>query len=685
MSHPSTPTAQWQRSAKPAVHGGYVAWEASHMTAAQPGSAWYLPVFLRARGVSGGPGDLVAALQAVLTMETILMARDERDTLAAEVETAGPGWPHEVRFVGYLLTSDLSRLPDFCEILHIGAPVVLRQASRLGQRGDRDKPLPLPQPGRADEARPRTLIAAIDDGIAFLNARFRSDPRHTRFAGVWLQAPEILDPAGVLCGRTLFGDEIDTLLGGGEAEADIYRGINRDLLPGTERQSTNHLVSHGTHVLDLAAGAAPQGPDDAEMRALPILAVQLPPAALRDTSGRRLEGYVAQGLRWLMAQTLRRAAGGPVAPLVVNLSLGSLAGPGNDSAFLANWFSYEVERYARLAPDSVLRIVVAYGNARRARLVARSELRAPKVLALDWCILPDDHTPSFVELRADNQRAGALRLILDPPGEAIAPLDLPWPEPGESWSVGQPAIAMVTGVTEIGQRMVHVAVSPTAGAATIAPSGRWRIRVASNDPAPALISIRVQRDDTPAGYRILGRQSWLDHPQAWDWDDETRDWTAPVTTGGSPTDCPVSREGTAVAFAGTKAEAVFFVGSVRPVTGQPADWRPALYTASGVVTFQPAGESKGPTLAARGDDGAVTGGRRASGVLSGTTARLSGTSVATPCVTRALALYHDRTYSPTTLDAELTALLGAPRREPRSALVGYGVLAQKPSETAAMV
>ena len=75
---------------------------------------------------------------------------------------------------------------------------------------------------------------------------------------------------------------------------------------------------------------------DAGLRDVDILAVQLPPAAVADTSGRRLDPYVVMGLRWMVTEALRlcRARGGPV-PLVVNISLGSLGGPGDASAFLS--------------------------------------------------------------------------------------------------------------------------------------------------------------------------------------------------------------------------------------------------------------------------------------------------------------------------------------------------------------
>ena len=676
MSQPAPAILEWTLAKEPARHGGYVAWEAQHRTKLSANDVWYLPVFVQLTRVKDGPANMVAAINQVLASDLFLMARDERDLLVTEAGLADTGWAGDLRFVAYVVATDLGEIPAWCQVRHVGAPVPMSRARMIGRPDHTDTPFRLPTAAAASDQRPPTIVAAIDDGIAFLNARFRSDPAHTRIAAVWLQTAELRDLSGVLCGGVLDKDEIDALLAGGEPEAEVYRAINRTIGPTTEQWSTSHLVSHGTHVLDLAAGAAPEGDADAAMRALPILAVQLPPAALRDTSGRRLEGYVAQGVRWLMAQTLRRAGGGPVAPLVVNLSLGSLAGPGNASAFLAEWFQYEVQRYARLAPHAVLRIVAAYGNARRARLVARTELRAAKELTLDWRILPDDHTPSFVELRAYNSSAGALRLSLHPPGALASFDDVPWPEPGQSWSIGTPPVAMVTGVAEDEHRMVHVAVAPTAGAATLSQPGCWRIAVTRADEAPALISVRVQRDDTPAGYRTFGRQSWLDHPQAWHWDDETRDWTFPLATEAGFDNSPVTREGTAVAFSGTTEPAVLFVGSVRPRTGHPGSFEPALYTASGVVTFQLPGKSTGPTLAARGDDGAVLRGRRASGVLSGSVARLSGTSVAAPAVARALALYLDQTGGPSTPADELAALLGMAPGERKSPLTGHGVLVE---------
>ena len=155
---------------------------------------------------------------------------------------------------------------------------------------------------------------------------------------------------------------------------------------------------------------------------------------------------------------------------------------------------------------------------------------------------------------------------------------------------------------------------------------------------PVRVTARVQRDDTPAGYRTLGRQSWLDHPLGWDWDAEARGYLAPRGATDAP-GCPVTREGTGVAYAGTDDPAILFVGAARPVIGQPGAARPAAYSSEGVGHLARPGESLGPTLVALGDDGAALPGRRAAGVVSGSVTRMSGTSMAAPQVARALLHY----------------------------------------------
>ncbi|MDM7931745.1 S8 family serine peptidase [Tabrizicola sp.] len=676
----------WKKVLSGLNHGGYVAWEAGVAAAMGNGGRDYLPVFLALRPTTGGPITLAEAIDASLSLPGIRFSKHERDLLATERALAPDGWPHEVRSVAFVPRAVLGRLPAFWRVLQVGPGVAMPVADAVtggdnlcALGGDLDPLVP--------------VAAVIDDGIGFLNARFRHVRDHTRIKAVWLQAAErvadtpTLPHGEVVCGRVLEGAEIDAFLAEAGDEAEVYARINRALLPVTDGALTNRRTAHGTHVLDLAAGAAPWSDDP--LTAVPILAVQLPPASVRETAGRRMEANLVQGLRWIMATALRLANGTDVPPLVVNISLGSLAGPGDRHAFLADWFEYEVARHSRLTGGGKLRLVIAYGNARLARLVARDEIRRSHPFELIWRLLPDDHSPSHLEIRVDtNMVAGMKVQLVPPPGSDLPALSVDWPEAGTGWQLPGP-VALLASVAEPGgQSLLHLTLGPTVAAGPLPPvsAGAWRVVLQTTLAEPVRVTARVQRDDTPPGFRTLGRQSWLDHPLGWDWDTEARGYVAPRPAFDAP-GCPVTRQGTCVAYAGADTgvetwgdagaaeSSIIFVGAVRPVAGDPASVRPAAYSSEGVGHLARPGESLGPTLVAIGDDGAALGGLRAAGVLSGSVTRMSGTSMAAPQVARALLRYF-LTVPPEmqTPNAERRALTGEADWGSPDRRMGHGTL-----------
>lgn len=668
--------AVWDRLTTGLDHGGHVAWEAAIDAVTGDNGRDHVPVFA---ALQPGPDalSLAEAIRATLDLPGLRLSRHERDLLVTEAALVGDAaWPHEVRLVAFWPRGKLDALPGFWRVVQVGPPLAMPATADHGQgrnlcalAGDLDPAVP--------------VAAVIDDGIGFLNARFRADRGHSRIRAVWLQAPEQVDhgaPHGdVVCGQLLTGAEIDAHLAAGGDEAEVYTRVNRALLPATDGALTNRRVAHGTHVLDLAAGATPWGDDP--MRAVPILAVQLPPASVRETAGRRMETYLVQGLRWILAEALRLANHTDVPPVVVNLSLGSLAGPGDRHAFLADWFAHEVARHARLGKGAKLRLVVAYGNARLARLVARGELRRKQPMELIWRVLPDDHSSSHLELRADTRLAPGLWLgLVPPPGSGLPVLEVAWPEPGTGWrlDVAGPVAEVVSQAEAGGQTLLQLTLGPTVGIAALpaCSPGAWRVVLRTTEAEPVRVTARVQRDDTPPGYHTLGRQSWLDHPQGWDWDAEVRGYLAPRSASDAP-GCPVTREGSCVAYAGADDPAILFVGAARPVIGQPGRTQPTAYSSEGVDYLARPGESSGPTLVALGDDGSMLPGLRAAGVLSGSAVRMSGTSMAAPQVARALLRYFLATPPEAQTEAgERAALTGTSdwgvpdRRLGQGALVG---------------
>jgi hypothetical protein len=665
-NHRGQAMMDWQQVTDGLGHGGYVSWESAVAAATGQAGRDHLPVFAALRPAAGM--GLAEAIDASLALPEVRFSRHERDLLATERARAGAGWPHEVRLVAFCPREMLDRLPAFWRVIEVGPPIRL---PRL------DDPAPgedlCTTQGDLDPSVP--VAAVIDDGIAFLNARFRAGPGHSRIRAVWLQAADSLSAGDVVCGQVLTGPDIDVHLATGATEAEVYAQVNRALYPVTDGALTNRRVAHGTHVLDLAAGTDPGGRDP--LRDVPVLAVQLPPQSVRETAGRRLETYLVQGLRWLLAEVLRQAHGTDVPPLVVNISLGSLAGPADSHAFLADWLKHEVARHARLADGATVRLVIAYGNARMARLVARGELRLSQPMDLIWRLQPDDHTSSHLEIRVEASMTRGMQVTLvPPPGSGLPVLETPWPAQDTGWRLAGPVAALSSVLDPGGTALLHIALGPTVGLPGLpaCPSGGWRIALRTTEAEPVRVIARVQRDDTPQGYRTLGRQSWLDHPQGWDWDPDLHGYLAPRGAADAP-GCPVTREGSSVAYAGADDPAILFVAAARPVTGEPGKLRPASYSSEGVRYLARPGESLGPTLAALGDDGVMLSGRRASGVLSGSVARLSGTSVAAPEVARALLRYFLATPPDARSEAaERTALTGHADWGMPDARMGQGAL-----------
>jgi hypothetical protein len=648
----------WQSFQGGLEYGGYAAWEMEVEAARGSESGWLVPVM--ATLVPADGLDLKGAIDQTLGFKQAEFAPHERDLLVTERSVAGAGWPHEVRFVAYVPRASLRDLPACWKILGLGPGFRPCEATPAAPVGNVLTALP----GRLRSDVP--VMAIIDEGIGFLNARFRAGLRATRFLAVWFQVAERIaqgpiGPTGdIRLGRVLTGAEINAHLKAGAQEAEVYAQVARAIYPVSERSVMRRRVGHGTHVLDLACGAVPEEP----MSEVPILAVQLPPSSIRETAGRRMEAHLVQGLRWILAVVLRQADAAKVPPVVLNLSLGTLAGPGDASEFLADWIAHEIDRHRRMAPGAEVRITGSFGNARLSRLVARAEVRLRQPLSLDWRLQPDDGTASFLELRVDGMQASGLALTLDPPvGSGLPQLQATWPEAPGGWMLkdAEGPIARVSfRIDSTGRGLLHLALAPsvpTPGQARALP-GLWRITLQTVRNEPVRVVARVQRDDTPFGHAAHGRQSWLDHPEGWTWDVESRGYTLPQPQVDGTPPCPVTREGTYVAFGGSDRDEVWLVGSARP--GQVADeWRPSSFSAEGADHLHRPGEAKGPDLVARGETGGFLGGIPAAGLVSGCRVRLSGTSMAAPQVARRLLEYFRSVpIEERNLAAERAALVG---------------------------
>ncbi|GGA06353.1 S8 family serine peptidase [Neptunicoccus cionae] len=495
--------------------------------------------------------------------------------------------------------------------------------------------------------RPAPVVAVIDDAIGYLNARFATGPaqhRKTRLAAVWLQSEDrIVDDGGQIgmtCGRVLKSDDINTLLaqGGKLDESAQYSAMNKALYDhqispvwhGITAGGGSELAStHGTIVADIAAGADPQDATD-KLCECPMLAAQLPPQAVEDTSGAKLQPYVVRALRWIIWQADSLQVDGQHRPLVVNISLGVLAGSKDGTSLIERQIAAEIYR-RETRTGSPMRVVYAFGNDGLTRQVGSIDLVPETPQSVTLRVQSEDYTPSFVEVRPDDPTA----LTLGIESLLSQPLALGEIPAGHCVSLARGAGPAVARIYAIGPQDLDgggqaagyylLAIAPTAsfeGGKPIAPSGPWRLSLGT-DTAAQSVRIEVQRDDRPLGFQALARQSYLDDTSLWDWKPPQKTPYAPKADG------PVTRIGTESGWlsAGMPKQ-VYCVGAALCDTGFAAP-----YSATG----GPA-SAKEPSISAIGDSSWTLRGVLASGTLSGSATVMSGTSVAAPQITRQLAL-----------------------------------------------
>ncbi len=489
------------------------------------------------------------------------------------------------------------------------------------------------------------IIAIIDDGIGIANYRFRESPTKTRikhFLDLALIGKPTAGPwVDELLGRSWKGSDIDKLLG--QDEEQIYRALGL-INPASElRQPLRAAVTHGTHMLDLAAGY--DWRIEAEKAAgRPIIAVQLPTQVAENRSDTWLPHSLKRALDWILVKADELSAElspeNKRLPLIVNGSFASMAGPQDGSGDVERRITQFVKTYrGDEGPEDLCRFVLSAGNSLELRAAAQMDIRGGEVEQIPWRVLPDDKTPSFVEIwlpavgdvGGHAQPVSQVEVFLVPPRDA-PPLNEHGSTLGEAveWRIGGDVLARVyhqrfprPGRT---RECITIAIRPTADdqGEAVVPSGLWLIKIKNTTQQELLgIDLRVHRDDVGMFARTGARQSYFDDPNYERFDPDTG---RPINDERDDQlyGTRVTRQGTLSAYA--FAEGVLAVGGYRRSDGQPA-----AYSSAGREG------ARAPDLAAVSERSPSQGGVLAAGTYSGSVAILNGTSVAAPQVTRALA------------------------------------------------
>lgn len=514
------------------------------------------------------------------------------------------------------------------------------------------------------------VIAFIDDGCAFAHTHFlQDDPAQPgtplpRVKRLWdmnertLSSPHAAPSAYQLGetdgenGREFTDFDLKALLikhtHMGHIDEDA---VYAEFAEGTQFK-INRLfkpVAHGTHVMDLACGpymledtmctrfnAPAANPtwvkaEDTASTAH-IIFVQLPMQTVQETT---LRGTMQQDVIKALDYILGECA--PDAEIVVNLSWGTLAGPHTGT----NLLEREIDRLVGLLSPR-LNVVIPAGNGYQSRTHANFQLTPGQSKSLDWRVQPDDATESYLELWME--QGAKLELdIITPSGRALSTVqegDVEFLDYETKLNnTANPILGVcynpsTQGNLGPGPGLV-LALAPTqslAGERATAPHGVWKVNVKNVGTVSTVIDGYIERDDDAAGTRRGARQTYFDDPKyrRFDLNDSTGLTAAAAAT--DTTDSYVRREGVFNSLATGYRSVV--VGGLRASDRAYAEYSPHDdYSQRPQRAETPVARNVQLTYVVT-EESRTLHGVRAAGTRSGSSVRLSGTSMAAPQISR---------------------------------------------------
>jgi len=253
------------------------------------------------------------------------------------------------------------------------------------------------------------IIAIIDDGIGIANQRFRKAPSETRvehFLDLSLAGkPTAGGAVDELLGRSWKAEDIDNLLAQyPDDEERVYRalgliGENADLFPPVTNANGDlpppplrEAVTHGTHMLDTAAGYDWRTEQEA-LADRPIIAVQPPLQAADNRSEPWMPLALKRALDWILVKADELSAkindDKMRLPLIVNCSFSRMAGPQDGWSDVERRIAQFVRTYRAGGPPELCTMVMSASNTLQSRGAARVQVDKD-LISLPWRVLPDD-------------------------------------------------------------------------------------------------------------------------------------------------------------------------------------------------------------------------------------------------------------------------------------------------------
>jgi hypothetical protein len=506
------------------------------------------------------------------------------------------------------------------------------------------------------------IIAIIDDGIGVANHRFRATAATTRvkhFLDLSLVGAPPKGGIDELLGRSWTGADIDALLARyPDDEEQVYRALGLIDTSRMLRQPLRAAATHGTHMLDTAAGYDWRTEKKETLASRPIIAVQVPTQVAENRSDAWMPQSLKRALDWILVKADELSAElskhdtkskARRLPLIVNGSFASMAGPQDGFSDIERRICQFVETYRNGGDARLCTVVLSGGNSLQLRAAAKLHVGPGKERAsIPWRIQPDDRTPNFVEIWLEkvtnSTQPQQVEVSLTPPHEAPAHKLSSKLDQAVDWIIGK----------DVGARLYHqrwprpdgsrqcitIATRSTADTGDgepVVPAGVWSIEIKNLDAKEQVtLNLRVHRDDVGMFARSGARQSYFDDPKY-------NAFELPIghPLSGGRLVTKRRRRGqpaSPVTIYGTLNSYGYGNGSLLAAGYRRSDGEPAEYSSCGSNDMFRAGTDKdGPDLAAVTEESPSLPGILGAGTASGSVAILNGTSVAAPLAVRALA------------------------------------------------
>jgi subtilisin family serine protease len=383
-------------------------------------------------------------------------------------------WLRVVARFGAVVTGrlPLSRIIELRRHPHVASlKASVMHAANLDRSVAAIRALPalLERPGAGAPTGRGVIVAVLDWGCDFAHANLRDEHGRTRLLAIWDQRPESSrrSPRPYGYGRVIEREEIDIALD----SPDPYQALGYD----PRDADGDGDGTHGTHVVDiaagsgLAAGSAPGVAPGADLLFVHLHGDDTHPRGNLGDSARLLEA-----VRWV----LDRAGDTPV---VINMSLGRTGGPCDGTTLV------EQALDAALVEKPGRAIVMSTGNYFSANLHSNGRLGAGERVLLPFWFPGRRSRSTELEVWYPGRDALAVELI-DPRGQALVRVQLG----GQAIvSHGSTVLAAVYHRrSDPNNRDHHIDVFLEPGA----PAGRWHLGLHALTVELGVYDVRIERD-----------------------------------------------------------------------------------------------------------------------------------------------------------------------------------------------